>query len=199
MSNEPSGPDRSYPDGSEMLESGEGTCALGHGSGDVPLTTGSTASQPPKRGFQFGIATLVLMMTLAALVLSVFRMAPGVAILLALVAAPALLRTCIVTMRRQRRGQSLSSRQKVALFLSSLVLIVAIIVALIAALMGACFAIVGPTTFGADVFPILVLASTMCLAAVCIVVMVVKHKWGMPQTPAPEPPEQCSTAGEEPR
>ncbi len=176
MSMQPSGPEPSCEDCAAAHAPGEETELRRGGNADTATAT-QAAGQGRKIGFQFSISTLLLMMTLAAVVLSVFQVEPGVTVLLVLLAAPALLRTWDVTLRRQLQGQALSPRQKIALFLSSLVLVVAIIIAVIvtlAAVGAACCAIAELQNFGAAALP--VLAVTGCLAAVCVVVL--GRRWG---------------------
>ncbi len=52
--------------------------------------------------FQFGLSSIMLIITLAAVLLGVYEMAPGIGIALAIVAIPALIPTCIISMRKGR-------------------------------------------------------------------------------------------------
>ncbi len=199
MSNEPSGPDRSSPDGSGMLGSGEGTDEFCRGGNADTAAATQAAGQGRKIGFQFSISTLLLMMTLAAAVLSVFRVHPGVTILLVLVVTPPLVRTCVATMQRQRRGQLVSPGQKVALFLRFLVRFVALflsivvlIVAPFAAIFGIRFAIDAAAALPLEVLVLLI--ATLCVAAVRGVVKIVKHTWGKPQALEPNSTQESSIA-----
>ena len=90
--------------------------------------------------FQFSLASLMLVMTLTAVVLGVGVMAPGLGIALAVLAAPALVRTSIVAARSRAHGQPLSVEAKVALFAGSLVVVGIIVVAAAAAFYATCFA-----------------------------------------------------------
>ena len=67
------------------------------------------SSKPPP--FQFGLSSLLLITTLAAVVMSVGVMVPGVGIALAIVATPALIRTYILTRRAARMASPLRSRK----------------------------------------------------------------------------------------
>ena len=73
--------------------------------------------QPPGKmdrrpSFQFGLSTLLLMVTFAAIVFSTFKMAPGLGIALVVLAGPALIRVSLRSMAAQASGQPLSASDK---------------------------------------------------------------------------------------
>ncbi len=164
-----------------------------------------TEPQPArKRGLQFSISTLLLMMTLAAVLLSVFQVAPGMAILLALVAASALWRTRISIMRREEQGQLFSPREKVALFITNLTLTSAVAVAVVTPvgiLVNVMIILVETIdTMGSspklddERLPYLWLATVVCLAAVFIVIAILKYYPGVPRAAGLGSTKQSSSA-----
>ncbi len=100
-------------------------------------------SQSP---YQFGLSTVMLLISLSAVLLGVCSMHPGLGLALTFVAIPALARTCIMSMRRKREGIPMSDMAKVGVFGGSL------------------FLVIGVTT-------LLVLASAVALFLVCMGVM----------------------------
>ncbi|MGI8981062.1 MAG: hypothetical protein ACR2FY_17690 [Pirellulaceae bacterium] len=100
-----------------------------------------------KSAGQFSLATVFLIITLIAVCLGTLRLAPGVGVLLMIVAAPALIRTCIVGVKEKRGGHSLSIGEKLIAFLASSAIVVLVGVAgLIAfqiACWGSCAAVAG--------------------------------------------------------
>ena len=54
----------------------------------------------------------MLSMTLIAVILGVFRAAPGLGILLVVIVSPAWLRTCLYVMRRKARGRPMNTSEK---------------------------------------------------------------------------------------
>jgi hypothetical protein len=66
-----------------------------------------------RRGaFQFSLATVMLVITAAAIFMSIFVMAPGLGIVAALVLTPALVRTCWIAARERARGEPLTAAEK---------------------------------------------------------------------------------------
>jgi hypothetical protein len=95
----------------------------------------------PHAPFQFGLASLLLIITLTSIVLSMVRIHPGLGIAAAILAAPALLVTCVLAMRRRDVEKPLTAEAKVRLFFASLGLIVLVLVAVGAAFFVTCSAI----------------------------------------------------------
>ena len=94
-----------------------------------------------RAAYQFGLSTLMLMVTLAAVVLSVFRMSLGVGLALVFLTTPALVRTCITAARRKARGQPMSPLAKTGVFAATFGIVVVVVAASIAAFFAVCFAI----------------------------------------------------------
>lgn len=124
-------------------------CWLCHTPYDAALPPAAAPSRPPHPATspsQFSIATILLVTTLAAVCLGVFRLEPGLGILLAIFALPALVRTAFVGRREQRCGQKLTTGGKIGQFFLSLAVIyaawTAASMAFAVAVMGTCFAAV---------------------------------------------------------
>lgn len=67
--------------------------------------------------FQFGISSLLLLMTLTSVLFGLFSMAPGLGIAAMVLAVPALVPTCIAAMRKGSRGRPMTALQRTAVFL----------------------------------------------------------------------------------
>ena len=94
-----------------------------------PTATGSGAIAPVPAHFQFGLASLMLTMTLISVCLGVASQSPEVGIGLIVLATPAFLRTVIGARRRRRQGRPLGMPEKIMAFLGSLGLVTATAVA----------------------------------------------------------------------
>jgi hypothetical protein len=88
---------------------------------------------------QFSLASLFLVMTLVAVCLGVFMLAPGLGILLAVVATPALVRTTITTSYYKQAGAPLTTAWKIKAFLVSLFIMLAVGVATFVAFQVVCW------------------------------------------------------------
>lgn len=110
---------------------GQSSCWLCHAPleamGETP-TSPFAAEHPfvPRAAGQFTIATILLVTTLIAVCLGVFRYSPGLGVLLIVLAAPALVRTVFVGRREQRRGRRLTTGGKIGQFVVSLVIMYAV-------------------------------------------------------------------------
>jgi hypothetical protein len=82
----------------------------------------------------------MLTVTLVAVVLGAFRVAPGLGILLVVVVSPAWLRTCLNVMRRKARGRPMSATEKLGLFAGSLGVVTVVGVAAGVAFYATCWA-----------------------------------------------------------
>jgi len=106
--------------------------------GEPPLL--ALAPGEHRAAYQFGLSTLMLIVTAAAVVLGVFRTHLGVGLALVFLAAPALVGTCIVTVRKRARGQPLTPAGKVGVFVVSLVIVAVVVAASIGAFFAVCLA-----------------------------------------------------------
>jgi hypothetical protein len=114
------------------------------GMGILPVPAGALATrqchpanapQVEQRAvFQFSLASILLIITLCAVVLGAFSVAPGLGIGLAILATPAAVCTGIVAMRRRAGGQPMSVAAKVGLFVGTLVLVMVIAIVVLAPL-----------------------------------------------------------------
>ena len=99
----------------------------------------------------YSLASLLMFVTLASVVLGVSTIAPGIGIPLGIILLVVWLRTAAVARRRRQRGLAVTRAEKVQLFLASfgvsLALIAVTCVAGCAAYFAACFACLG--TFAA--------------------------------------------------
>lgn len=93
--------------------------SLGSTSIEMPLATAVGSTTPLGSG-QMQLATIFLLMTLSAVIVALIGAAPGLGILMAIVATPPVIRTMLVVKRRAQSGQQVGAVQKVLLFLSSL-------------------------------------------------------------------------------
>jgi len=79
--------------------------------------------------FQFSLASLMLTVTLVAVVAGVFHQAPGLGALLLIFGIPAYVLTCETARNRRTGGRPMSSTEKAGVFVSSSVQVLAIVVA----------------------------------------------------------------------
>ena len=88
---------------------------------------------------QFSLATVFLVMTLIAVCLGTFHFSPGLGVVIVIVAAPALIRTCIVGVKEKRVGHPLSIGEKLIAFLASIAIVILVAVAGFVAFQIACW------------------------------------------------------------
>lgn len=93
----------------------------------------------PRAAYQFGISTLLLIMTLFAVLCGVLSMSPGLGIVLAIVATPALVRTGMTAVRRKVRGRPMTVPEKLGTFAGSVGVVMIIGVGAGAAFLATCF------------------------------------------------------------
>ena len=87
---------------------------------------------------QFSLASLLLIVTLVAVGVGLFRLAPGLGVLLAFFSLPALARTTIDVTKHKQRGAPLGVLGKVGSFVVSLVVVLTVTVAALAASFTVC-------------------------------------------------------------
>lgn len=111
--------------------------------------------QPPvtfAAGRTFSLASLLLMIALMAICLGVGHEVPGLGIALAIVSAPALIRTTVLASRSRGRGRPMSASAKVWMFLASLAAVVVVFLSAVVAFFATCFPI-GWVSVGLDSQP----------------------------------------------
>jgi hypothetical protein len=106
---------------------------------EIALVPGSGAAQ-------FSLATILLVTTLVAVCLGVFRISPGFGVIVVVLATPALVRTIVAGTREKQRGHRLSVAEKIGTFVASFGVMILACVAGIAAFLAACFGTCGLAT-----------------------------------------------------
>ena len=119
--------------------SGQAKCWLCQGEAPVlatlverPPGTKHRPVPPPDR-FQYGLSSLLLIMTLVAILCSIISMHRGLGIAVAMLTVPALVWTCCIASERGVSGKPMSAGAKTGVFLRNLALIVSVIVVVIVA------------------------------------------------------------------
>ena len=84
---------------------------------------------------------MMLFVTLSAVLMGVFSMAPGVGAVLFILSAPALVRTCLVTRARRRKGRDVSAAEKTKMYLGSVAVGLVITAVLAVTAFGTFFAV----------------------------------------------------------
>jgi hypothetical protein len=100
-------------------------------------------SNVPAAAQQFSIATILLVTTLIAVCLGVFRISPGFGLAVIVMAVPALIRTVVIGAQNKRVGQRLSIGDKLRVFAASLGIMVLVGVAGVVAFQIACWGTCG--------------------------------------------------------
>jgi hypothetical protein len=109
-----------------LLTAGQAKCWLCHAAitaaGIVPTPRPEQAARPSGR-LQFGLSSILLFVTLVAILGSIFRMSPGLGIAAAILSIPAVLRTCMVALREGAGGARMTAGDKTAYFLVSVCMV----------------------------------------------------------------------------
>lgn len=96
----------------------------------------------------FTIATVLVATALFAVGFELLRIAPGIAITLAILCVPAFIRTAMVVNRREQRGAPVTTLKKVGWFLGSIaattIMFVVVLVASLGTFCATCLMIAGP-------------------------------------------------------
>ena len=175
--------DRICPECGAALPANAKYCWLCRGEAQ-PVAEAAAPSSPfaeHRAAYQFSLSSLMLTITLVAVLLGVFRIAAGLGIVLTILVTPAFLRTCITTARRKARGQPVSLGAKLRLFAStfgiavgSVIIVVAAVVAAVSTYCG--IVLLGDTHFREMAGPaFLVLLGA--LGAIAIVVAIFTACW----------------------
>jgi hypothetical protein len=132
-------------------------CWLCHARLDAPGAAQSPFAVPPKfaasTAGQFSIATILLVTTLIAVCLGVFRYSPGLGVVLMIFAAPALVRTIYVGRREKRHGQRMTIGGKIGQFLLSLAVMYAVWTAASIAFFMTCAGTIGLVALAGNASP----------------------------------------------
>lgn len=132
-------------------------------------------------GGQFSLATLFLLITLAAVCLALMAREPGLGIGLAILSLPAFVRTAMLVGRRRELGRPTSPVLKITSYVGSLLTVVLVsTVVLIASVGTFCTVCIGLAKNHSDDGPIvlaLVLAGAATVAAIFGVVAFIRWRW----------------------
>ena len=121
--------------------------------------------------FQFSFASLLVTIALIAVLLGVFRLVPGLGVILAIIVAPAWIHTCITVAFRSSDRGPVTFDQKAGIFAASLAIVIGTGVMLIAAVVGAFAVFCGIVTLpGRE--PGLALIALLVAAGAAVVVYV---------------------------
>ncbi len=145
----------------------------------APIGSPPFAEQPdlPAERFNFSLATLFLILTLASVAMGLVVALPGLGILACIVMVPVLFRTMRVVRHRERFGHEVSAAEKVSMFLGSFVVSsVLVIVVCIAAFCSFCGVCASMFAFGSPDVEAKVLAIGMIILGILAFVVAVKIK-----------------------
>ena len=85
------------------------------------------------RPLQYGISSLLLIITFVAILCSITKMNPGLGIVIAILTLPAMIRTVLVAFRRRESGAPMSAAGKTGVFLLTMAMSLCVVVASCAA------------------------------------------------------------------
>lgn len=94
--------------------------------------------QPTRGPWTYSLSTLFLIVTLAGVCFGLIAAAPGLGIPVAVLIAPAFIRTLVITAQRRAHGDKPTAEEKVGGFFASLAIVLAIVLAAGAAFFAAC-------------------------------------------------------------
>lgn len=145
------------------------------GEGQDTLTMHDAYAPPPPvdiaDGYQSAVVGIVLVIGVLVVCAAMFQVAPGLAFWIAVLSTPALIRTTVVIMRKERSGEPISTSEKSMLFLAS---VGGVIVACIAsgaaffiACTASCFGLIAiSSTGGSDEMAWILLAGSVLFSLV---------------------------------
>jgi hypothetical protein len=93
------------------------------------------------RPFQFGISTLLLIMTLLAVLCSVWRMAPGLGVVLTVATCIGLIGLTGRSVAAAREGTQLTGAEKLLAFLRPIWIVAIVLVVIVVVIIGGLFAV----------------------------------------------------------
>jgi hypothetical protein len=139
----------------------------------LPIVVGDARPQaaPPNR-VQFTAATLLVGITLLCVFFALFVAAPGLAILLAIFAFPAFVRTAMVARRREELGRPMSSETKFVSFIGSMAAAALIAMVVVVASIGT-FCTICLTSGREEMIPV----AALIAGGVTIPIVVALGKW----------------------
>ena len=142
-------------------------------------TTGDVATIDPSQGlsFTFSIASILLVTTLSAVFFGVLMIAPGLAILLAILCVPAMVRTGMVVQRRGQLGKPVPIERKVLWFLGSLMVTTIVATVVIVASVGTFCAVCLSAGTEQAVPVALLVAGAVTLGVLTICIRWIRRRW----------------------
>lgn len=136
-------------------------------AGEPSAAPASTSADTEATAATFSLSSLFLVMTLVAVCAGVFAAAPGLGIIFAVLATPALVRTIFITAKQKSRGTAVTPGQKIVRFLGSigvvLLVFLSIGVALLTACLTACAGYELDPNKGTFIFPSMVIGGVVGL------------------------------------
>ena len=117
------------PECGAPVAEGRARCWLCQRRHEEALATNPYAAPRPiaaETPLQFSLATLLLVVTLVAVTLGAFWVAPGLGVFLVVLGVPALIRTMVANNRQRRVGSSHTALEKIGIFLVSLLIMWAV-------------------------------------------------------------------------
>ncbi len=143
----------------------------------VVLPPDAIAAMARRPSNQFSLATLFLCLTLGAVMMGLFVIAPGLGIAFAILTVPAFLRTTLLVRSKESRGQLVPTERKTILFLSSIATSVVVLVVVLVASVGT-FCAVCLSSGREATIPIAIAAAVVPTIGVVILMIVwIRHRW----------------------
>ncbi len=144
---------------------------------EVPLVVSDSAGQNQNSSLTFSIASVLLVTTLCAVFFSMLMMAPGLAILLAILSVPALVRTGLAAQRRAQLGKPIPPMRKLLWFLSSLTVTTILVVVVSVASVGT-FCAVCLSANSQEAIPVAFLAAGAVAIGILVASLyVIRYRW----------------------
>lgn len=109
----------------------------GHMSAGSPFASPFKSSYNARAAWQINLASVMATITLLAVLLGVFRIAPGIGAVLTIVVLPAWIRTIVAVGLQRTRGRQMTTTERFALFANSVGVTIAVVVIMLAVLVAA--------------------------------------------------------------
>jgi hypothetical protein len=142
---------------------------------DLSAAQNAAAKRQTPAAMPSAVVSLLLIVTLAVILLSVFAIQPGVGIVLAVLVLPAFIRTVVLAMQKRARGKLMSVQGKIGFFLVWMGLACIIILVIGASLFAALFVICASQLNPNDTTQVLYLIGIA--ATIVVVLLLVLFRW----------------------
>lgn len=147
-------------------------------AGEAAALPAESAAAPPVPQWTFGLSSLMLVTTLVAVCLGLGSIAPGLGIVLAIVSAPALVRTFVASARRKASGERLTPAEKLTAFFGSVGVVVIVGISAAIAFYATCWIACGAAAaVGADEGAFLVGIVVGVLVGIVVLVLMLRWLW----------------------